>query len=223
MNCDWYEQQLTSDSIDLWPGGKPSPLLADHARTCSTCERLVQQEVGLRRQFVDLAFRNQACRPSPSVKSALLAELDLLHPASNPRRERILYCALAVAAVICLALALAVFRRTPVQPPAVADAPAETPAPPVASKTNTAPSPSATNVAQHKKPSHRPPSVSTPAPRNDFYPVVMCDSVTCAGPALTVRVQLPRSPLAAHGSNTPVMADLLVGEDGLVRGVRLLQ
>jgi hypothetical protein len=222
MNCDWYEQQLTNDSIELWPGGKPSPLLADHARTCAICDRLVQQESELRRQLAGLALRNRTLEPSPSVKSNLLAEFESLRLASKPRRERILSYAIAMAAVICVAVAWVILHRPPAQPPAVAHAPAEAPAA-LAPKRTPAPSQTATRLAHHKDPAHRRPSVAAPAPHNDFYPVVMCDSVTCAGPALTVRVQLPRSPLAARGSDTPVMADLLVGEDGLVRGVRLLQ
>jgi hypothetical protein len=76
--------------------------------------------------------------------------------------------------------------------------------------------------------------VRKPAPRqrdsaqaetaNDFYPMVMCDSITCAGPAVTVRVELPASQFSARrSSGRKIMADLLVGDDGLVRGVRLLQ
>jgi hypothetical protein len=173
------------------------------------------------RQLAGLALRNRTLQPSPLVKSSLLAEFESLRPASNPRRERIMYYAIALA-VMCLVVSWVILHRPPAQPPAVAHAPAEAPAA-LAPKRTPAPSQSATKVAHHKDPAHRRPSVAAPAPHNDFYPVVMCDSVTCAGPALTVRVQLPRSPLAARGSNTPVMADLLVGEDGLVRGVRLLQ
>lgn len=223
MNCDWYEKQVDNDSVDLWPDGEPSSLLSEHARTCITCDSLVKRESELRRQLEELAQRTQALQPSPSVRKILLAELDSVRSTYRPRRERLLYYALAMAAVICLIVVLVVGNHPPVPAPAVANAPAETPALPITPQTNPAPSPLATRVAQHRESSHRPSSVSPPSPRNDFYPVVMCDSVTCAGPALTVRVQLPRSPLSTRSSNTPVTADLLVGEDGLVRGVRLLQ
>lgn len=222
MTCDWYEQQLENDAVDLWPAGHPSPALLDHARTCSSCDRLVQQELELRLQLVDLAQKNHTLQPSPSVKRSLLAELDSLHRAPAPRPARFWYYALA-AAIICIAVVLVIARRPSTQPPTLANTPAVTPAPIVATTTPTTVPSTPPVVARHEAPARRRSPATLTVSNTDFYPVVMCDSVTCAGPALTVRVQLPRSPLATRGSNTPVMADLLVGEDGLVRGVRLLQ
>jgi hypothetical protein len=223
MTCDWYEQQLATDTVDLWPAGHPSSALLDHARTCSSCDRLVQRELVLKRQLVNLAQKNQALQPSPSVKRSLLAELDSLHPSPTPRRMRIIYYAIAGAAIICLVVALLSARRPHPTAPSLANTPAVKPAPIVPETTPTTAPSTPTVVARHEAPARRRSPATLTASNTDFYPVVMCDSVTCAGPALTVRVQLPRSPLATRGSNTPVMADLLVGEDGLVRGVRLLQ
>ena len=221
MTCDWYEQQLANDAVDLWPAGHPSAALLDHACACSFCDRLVQRQLILQSQLVDLAQKNQALQPSPSVKRSLLEELDSLQPSPTPRRMRIIYYAIAGAAIICLVVALLSARRPHPVAPTIANTPAVKPAPIVPETTPTTAPLTPTVVARHEAPARR--RLSATAPNTDFYPVVMCDSVTCAGPALTVRVQLPRSPLATRGSNTPVMADLLVGEDGLVRGVRLLQ
>ncbi len=222
MTCTWYEQELAKDAVDLWPSGRPSPALLDHARTCTTCDRIVQHELELKLQLVGLAQKHRAIEPSPSVKRNLLAELDMLHPAHAPRPSRFWYYALATA-IICVVVALVIARRPHPVAPTLASTPAVQPEPIAPETTSTTAPTTPTVVTRHERPARRHSPAARTTSNADFYPVVMCDSVTCAGPALTVRVQLPRSPLATRGSNKPVMADLLVGEDGLVRGVRLLQ
>lgn len=223
MTCDWYEQQLAS-AVDLWPSRHPSAALLDHARTCSSCDLLVRRELELQRELIVLAQKNESLRPSPAVKRSLLAQFDSLHPSPAPRRMQIVYYAIAVAAITCIAIVLMIVRRQSTRPPTtLAHNPAVAPTTiiPKTAPADALPTPAV--VARHETPARRRLPVSPTGSDIDFYPVVMCDSVTCAGPALTVRVQLPRSPLATRGSSTPVMADLLVGEDGLVRGIRLLQ
>jgi hypothetical protein len=63
-----------------------------------------------------------------------------------------------------------------------------------------------------------------------FYPLPAADALPAVESAMVVRVQLPLSSLRLMGypveedrADTPVQADLLLGQDGLARGVRLAE
>jgi len=65
---------------------------------------------------------------------------------------------------------------------------------------------------------------------SDFVPVPFTGAITADDPGMIVRVQLTRSSLAQLGypvAETPdedlIPADVLVGEDGWPRGVKLIQ
>jgi hypothetical protein len=65
---------------------------------------------------------------------------------------------------------------------------------------------------------------------SDFVPVPFTGAITADDPGMVVRVQLTRSSLAQLGypvAETPdeglILADVLVGEDGWPRGVKLIQ
>jgi hypothetical protein len=65
---------------------------------------------------------------------------------------------------------------------------------------------------------------------SDFVPVPFSGAITADDPGMVVRVQLTRSSLAQLGypvAETPdeglILADVLVGEDGWPRGVKLIQ
>ena len=65
---------------------------------------------------------------------------------------------------------------------------------------------------------------------SDFVPVPFTGAITADDPGMIVRVQLTRSSLAQLGypvAETPdedlILADVLVGEDGWPRGVKLIQ
>ena len=60
-----------------------------------------------------------------------------------------------------------------------------------------------------------------------FVPLIYCDELNCGTPGDVVRVELPASSLPMMGlaSNTrtgPVRADVVVGEDGIARAIRLV-
>jgi hypothetical protein len=55
----------------------------------------------------------------------------------------------------------------------------------------------------------------------DYTPLMFCDPLSCAADTQVVRVELPAT---ANGQGSqPQMADLVVGYDGLVRAVRMVQ
>ena len=229
MNCAWYERQLANEGAELWRNGRPSATLLEHARGCANCDRLVEHELKLKLMFTELAEKMHAAEPSAAVKHNLLAELQTMRPQKVTRLGWLPRFAIAAMGIACLVLAMLVVVQRVKGHRVVARMPTE-PAPavktPVVEEARSIKPPvttSAKNVSRKatRKSTQSQPPVET---ANDFYPTVMCDSITCAGPAVTVRVELPRSPLSARrSSGGPVMADLLVGEDGLVRGVRLLQ
>ena len=231
MNCDWYAQQLGDYSVDLWPNGRPSPALLAHARECHVCALRVDSELALRESLLSLADSSRSATPSALVKDNLLAELARKAPAPAPRRMFWGF-ALAAAAVLCIAAVVLFWRSKAQQVPAQVAVQPSAPAPKIAAL------PKVQEPPKQQPPKQQPVVTAAARPRrtvsprqtqqvaapNDFYPVVMCDSLSCAGPMFSVRVELPRSPLVIRsGASRTVQADLLVGEDGLVRGVRVLQ
>ncbi|ABF42667.1 hypothetical protein Acid345_3666 [Candidatus Koribacter versatilis Ellin345] len=231
MNCQWYEQQLANDKIELWTNGRPSPALLAHARECERCAGFVDGELELRASLLELSETSQYAGPSANVKRNLLAELTALAPVPR-RRTFALRFAFAAAAVLCLAIGVLYWRSArPQSTPVVAKQPAVQPqpvAPPQPAQSQAAiavkDDKPVTVASVQRKPASRKPSAK-PQTANDFYPVIMCDSLTCDSPTVAIRVELPASPLVNRGggSSRTVMTDLLVGEDGLVRGVRVLQ
>lgn len=69
-------------------------------------------------------------------------------------------------------------------------------------------------------------SVADPLPV-EFRSLMYCDALSCGGPMQMIRVQLPPSAAGlARGwaqSNQVVYADVLVGSDGIARGIRIVQ
>jgi len=72
--------------------------------------------------------------------------------------------------------------------------------------------------------------VTEPYAASDFVPVPFTGAITADDPGMIVRVQLTRASLAQLGypvAETPdedlILADVLVGEDGWPRGVKLIQ
>jgi hypothetical protein len=55
----------------------------------------------------------------------------------------------------------------------------------------------------------------------DYTPLMFCDPLSCAADTQVVRVALPAS--ASGQGSQPQMADLVVGYDGVVRAVRMVQ
>ncbi len=54
-----------------------------------------------------------------------------------------------------------------------------------------------------------------------YTPLMLCDPISCSGDAEVVRMELPTT--AADGSAGSQMADVIVGDDGLVRAIRIVQ
>ncbi len=64
---------------------------------------------------------------------------------------------------------------------------------------------------------------SSPLPPG-FASLMYCDELSCAGAMEVIRVELPPAAGQAQGpAASPVMAEVLVGADGIARGIRIVQ
>jgi hypothetical protein len=52
-----------------------------------------------------------------------------------------------------------------------------------------------------------------------YTPMMLCDPLSCSGDEQIVRMEIP----ASEGSQGSQMADVIIGEDGLVRAIRIVQ
>ncbi len=205
------------DEGRLLQEGRPSPEFAEHALGCEACRRWITAESQLRPMLVELASSSRNAAPTAAVRNVLLDELRVLRPVRKSAFPGRL--ALVAAVLVCVAAVPAVWRFVASRPLPPATVKPFVPPPPPATE-NTSQSPVETPRLAVRRPERKP---KLPASPDGFYPVVMCDSLSCDGPTVEVRVEVPASPLSARGGSRKVVTDLLVGEDGLVRGVRVLQ
>ena len=52
---------------------------------------------------------------------------------------------------------------------------------------------------------------------SDYVSLMLCDPLICSGDEQVIRMELP-----VNGTSAPVMADVVVGDDGLVRAMRIV-
>ncbi len=89
------------------------------------------------------------------------------------------------------------------------------------SSTAGAPRRSANPVAKSQpKTAASSPSLIQMAQAQGYTPLMLCDPLSCSGDEQVVRLELPAT--GADGS-TSQMADVIVGDDGLVRAIRIVQ
>jgi hypothetical protein len=64
-------------------------------------------------------------------------------------------------------------------------------------------------------------SDSTAADSDEYDALMLCDPLICSGDEQVIRMELPAN--TAEGNGQPVAADLVVGDDGLVRAMRIVR
>jgi len=205
---------------------KPAAVIAKfHAQTCERCAaRLAQAQVlasALEAVAQDSADLGAPAHLDPALVSAFREHRRSLERKQHRQRRTRLrwleWSALAAAAAVLLAIGAWNFSRprisgTKTNPNAV-----------VTSSEN----PSADGAAPQTE------SVETATvedPNSDFVPLPYGESLSADDSGLVVRVSMTRSALGSLGypvdeihAADVVQADLLVGEDGLPRAVRLVQ
>jgi len=216
------------------------PREAEHLAHCTECFRFVEarRELGAGLRLVC----QSAPKPSPALDAAVLATYrrritgDTLLVESRTRTFKVVCWTTAAATVLALAAALLLpsARKLegsnvkmelarPQMPPPVA---------PVKSM-NSVPRTNAASSAKTRQNSARgarraPPVATAKSPASeDFRSLMYCDALSCGGAMQLIRVQLPSSAAAfeqaAASPDRAIYADVLVGSDGIARGIRVLQ
>jgi hypothetical protein len=52
---------------------------------------------------------------------------------------------------------------------------------------------------------------------------MLCDPLSCSGEEQVVRMEIPANATDASNGSEPQMADVVIGDDGLVRAIRIVQ
>jgi hypothetical protein len=210
----------------------------EHLIHCADCARFVevQRDLG-----AGLRLTRQSVPPLPaSLDDAVLANYRK-HIADRPvpgnatlRRRRFAVLCWSAAAAVVLVSGILLFHgwkavTTIAQPPLPQSATASQPPATVAAATGIS-KPKSLHAAAHRALHQHPaPSVTmleSPLPTG-FRSLMYCDELSCGGAMEVIRVQLPPSvaALAAASNSTDgaVFADVLVGPDGIARGIRIVE
>ena len=236
---DW--ERRVGPSTDLL---SKSPEMAEHARACSECNRLVADE-HLLEKHLDLA-RSAVPEVPASVDAAVagtyrryLAERRgvIDRPRWGVVFEDALPWAAALAFAALVGYAAIIFfaphslsgRANGTHRTALRQAP-------VAVRAETEVSPRVPAIRKARDLGRRAPNhgknMEAAAPRDGSFPrafqsLVYCDQISCPGALEVIRVQLPapvlglgEAPARAGGM---ISADVLVGADGIARGIRVTE
>ena len=194
MTC----RQLKFDVIDFARGVAMDPsretALHSHLRSCEACAVLVERHRAMSVALRRLADEQQIAPLNPRRLASLLASFDRTR--SRSRRETIAV-GLSLAASVLIVASLSVGLQQQASPP---------------------------------HPSHAVAATHAPAASSDMAFVVLpgADALPRLESGRVIRIEIPESELSSVGLwPTPhagaVQADVLVGQDGLVRAVRLVQ
>ena len=205
---------------------KPAAVMAKfHAKTCERCAaRLAQAQ--LLASAVDAVAQDSAGLGAPAHLEPALVSAFREHRRGLERKQHrqhrtrlrwLEWSALAAAAAVLLAVGAWNFSRpgingTDTNPNVVVKSPATS---------------NVNGAAQQAAPVE---TATAEDPNSDFVPVPYGESLSADDSGLVVRVSMTRSALGSLGypvdevhAGDVVQADLLVGEDGLPRAVRLVQ
>jgi hypothetical protein len=200
----------------------------EHAAHCELCSQRMADATALAESLDSMRRSMREDRTPPQVESALLAAFRNYHRRASWRRTLEWTAVGAAAAVLLIFLWTAGGRsKGPASPAQRKDVSSESQSPqeakaPVATQQEQASASiasSATALAETDTYS-----------ASDFVPVPFSGTISADDPGMVVRVQLTRASLAELGypvAETPdedlISADVLVGEDGWPRGVKLIQ
>lgn len=249
MSCHLYADAIGDLARDVVIHTDLAAAARAHLNECAACRALFARERTLTAGLRALAASSAGARPSAAVQARVMEAyaahdaLDAIDPRPprnprlrnprlrvprgpglrNPRRP------LAAAAILVLAVGLGWWWR-PSPEPAPAGEPASaivahTPAPKAETPAVSRPvaSPSRPRPARNRRPPAR-------ARVEEFMPVPGAAALPDLESGRIVRVELPLTALPAYGVDiapdalrSEVAADLLVGQDGYTRAIRLVQ
>jgi hypothetical protein len=200
----------------------------EHAAHCELCAQRMADAAALAEATEMMGKNAREEQAPPLVETALLAAFRNQHRRASWRRT-LEWASVGAAAAVLLVFLWTVSGRSKGQlsPAPKKDVSSQSGIPleakvPAAAKPDEA-TPEAHTVAADA-------SANEAYLASDFVPVPFTAAITADDPGMIVRVQLTRSSLAQLGypvAETPdedlILADVLVGEDGWPRGVKLIQ
>ena len=211
---------------------------AAHLAHCSDCARFVETQRGL------AAGLRLICESVPRFPAALdeavlsnyrrqvaSAAVPFRSAAARPQWASLGWSVAAVAAVIMVTALLSLPGRRPLvqtesrEPAIVSRAPsAHTESTTAAIKAE--PVHSAENRTL-QRPAMKPGIMREHPVAADFRSLIYCDELSCGGLLAVIRIRLPASDVAltpaSNSASDTVLADVLVGSDGIARGIRIVQ
>ena len=210
-----------------------SPEVAAHVRECPACRNFANSRGELFAQLQGL--REAVPKPSSALDASMLSHYRqyILQPSlatsTHAGGWSSLRWGVAIAALVLITTGL-FFLKSKRQYQAYSP-PAPAPlAPQFVAITHAAIPPEKRLVkSHHDAPKHAPRRLPEPevAALPGFESLMYCDPLSCSGDMEMIRVQLPASALAiapvSTQANHPVYADVLVGPDGIARGIRIVQ
>jgi hypothetical protein len=209
--------------------------LREHLESCPDCRRRLANERLLNANLAAIA--SQALPPA-SVRNAVMAEFRRANRPVPIRRPYVKWVAMAAAAVILLAVFVATRHRPEKAVTSgvhVVEAPVQAREVPVPVAQQPAAALAAANV---RKPAKRqrtakaqpPPAPTPPEVATDFFEIPYAEPLRPEESFDVFRMQVPRANMAVFGLpvaggrlDSRVTADVLVGEDGVMRAIRFIR
>jgi len=239
MTCRQFHER--SEHVEFDPASL-SPEMLYHVSVCANCKALVEErsELGMELRHV----RDSAPGISASLDAAILAafrkQTALPDASSSANRFHrrippvaVLSCSAALlAAAVIAALVLPIRRAGPRLVPHGTVAPIisselQKPTRSEPAQRGFKPSRVAFRPKLYQRDHVRPPTSEAHSQLpSGFTSLMYCDQLSCAGAMEIVRVPLSRSMVALTGptdASETVFADVLVGPDGIARGIRIAQ
>jgi len=248
--CEEVQEILVATARGETVSAPGQSFLREHVENCPRCRIRLANEwvlsVGLR------AVSSTVAAPPPAVKAALLKEFRHQQVVVPIRKPVVRWVAMAaVAAGLLLAVLLLNGRRTPPVGEPVKTPVAAAPAPVAPADTRRVP-PAAPVVGSEKStagrskierlakvsPRRRVPAASVPAVKveestevaTDFFEIPYAEPLRPEERADVFRIQMPRANMAVFGLpvtggrlDSRITADVLTGEDGVIRAVRFIR
>ena len=239
MNCQELKSYLENISLSGDPSAEPG--LTEHVAGCPKCSRFIEGQKELRASLASL--RESASSPSSALDQIVLANYrkqvaGLRASAQSatvrkPVSTAWLRWSLGFAAAIVLVTILLWPRKQPgvviqatVPPPAVSSTRSDS-----TQKIATVPQRSAGEKRRNAVPKRTQSAVSSASIGDSipegFKSLMYCDELSCGGAMDVVRIELQPSNAGlvavAQQGGSVISADVLVGADGIARGIRIVR
>lgn len=241
MTCEDVRTHIENDArtaaAEFWSDSR----VAAHIASCAECSQFAEERQSLAKSLQ--LVRESVSPVSMSLDAAVLANyrrfLGERQAASKAQMHKTRFPLFlrwgAAAALLLIAGAIAWYSTRkpiktiaappPIQPSSttVAAVPATQPAQPRIRSAHRLVS----TAHKHSAPANLHPAARTVASIPDYFRSLMyCDELSCDGAMEMIRVQLPSSVLARptsafRSANGLVNADVLIGPDGIARGIRI--